>query len=249
MRSVCKSAEAFGRSLRSLKIEIVSLSVFCMPFSRPPNAFFRWLPMSVPSPEEAERILEYESRRNPGIWVDHSRYAGEAAGWLAAAHPRLDADKARALGLLHDIGRSRGPNGQRHVIEGYRLLSDMGFGQAARVCLTHSYPLPDIESLPGARDMTAEECAFVADFLRSEELDEYDRLITLCDCLSQATGFCLLEKRFVDVALRYNLSSVRLDQWRAIFALRDHFSAAIGRCVYSLLPGIEENTFHCPGPA
>lgn len=38
-------------------------------------------------------------------------------------------------------------------------------------------------------------------FVKNAVYDDYDRLVQLCDSLALPSGFCLLEKRFVDVAL------------------------------------------------
>lgn len=40
-------------------------------------------------------------------------------------------------------------------------------------------------------------------FIKQAVYDDYDRPVQLCDALEFPTGFCLLEKRFADAALRY----------------------------------------------
>jgi len=80
-------------------------------------------------------------------------------------------------------------------------------------------------------------------FLETARYDDYDRLVQLCDSLAVATGFCLLEKRFVDVSLRYGVNDRVVDRWKAIFALMDYFENMIGCPVYDILPGVRENTF------
>ena len=35
-------------------------------------------------------------------------------------------------------------------------------------------------------------------FVKNAVYDDYDRLVQLCDALALPSGFCLLEKRFVD---------------------------------------------------
>ena len=47
-----------------------------------------------------------------------------------------------------------------------------------------------------------------------------------------------MEKRMVDIALRYGSSSQMVEKWRAQFALKVHFDAAVGQSIYRLLPGI-----------
>ena len=93
---------------------------------------------AMPTRARAEEMLGEASALNPGPWVQHSRFAAQAAELIARAHPDLDADQAFVLGLLHDIGRRGGPSGLRHSLDGYRYLLVQGFPGAARICLTHS---------------------------------------------------------------------------------------------------------------
>jgi hypothetical protein len=76
----------------------------------------------------------------------------------------------------------------------------------------------------------------------------YDRLIQLCDALALPTGPCLVEKRLVDVAQRHGFNALTLAKWRAYISLEREFSAAVGFSVYTLLPGVVENTFGFSAP-
>jgi hypothetical protein len=84
---------------------------------------------------------------------------------------------------------------------------------------------------------------FIADFLASIELSEYDLLIQLCDSISLPSGFCLLEKRIVDVAMRYGVNDKSVSSWQARFQTKDMFERAMGRSIYQVLPGIIQGTF------
>lgn len=50
--------------------------------------------------------------------------------------------------------------------------------------------------------------------------DDYDRLAHLCDALAMSTGFCLLEKRFVDVTIRYGIHAATMDRWKKILEIK-----------------------------
>ena len=58
------------------------------------------------------------------------------------------------------------------------------------------------------------------------------------------SGPCVIEKRLVDIVLRHGFNEMTVAKWRAIFALYDEFSAAVGESIYALLPGVRENTFN-----
>ena len=110
-----------------------------------------------PDPETAERELRLAGSLNPGPWVGHSYNTGQACRSIAARHPGLDADKAYALGVLHDIGRRVGVVTTRHGLEGYRYALSKGWDDVAKICLTHSYILHHVESEIGTWDVSSEE--------------------------------------------------------------------------------------------
>ena len=197
----------------------------------------------IPSRYQAEALLQEAAGRNPGAWVAHSWLVAQAAEIIAACIPGLDSESAYTLGLLHDIGRREGIGGMRHVIDGYRFLMAGGFDGAARICLTHSYPIKNAASGSAVWDGTQEEFAFVQAYLDGIEYDLYDRLIQLCDGTTMATGYCLIEKRMVDVALRYGINEHSVSKWHAFLEVKEEFDRLAGKPVYSLLPGIVEHTF------
>lgn len=192
---------------------------------------------------EAEYLLSEASISNPGPWVRHSFYVADAAARLAVHIPGLDPDHVRSLGLVHDIGRRFGITGMRHIIDGYAFLTQLGFAEAARIALTHSFPIKDIRFSIGVWDCSQEEFAFVETFLEQVTYRLEDQLLQLCDALALPEGFCLLEKRFVDVTLRYGVSEILPARWRATMKLQAEFETMLGASIYRFLPGVVETTF------
>jgi len=199
--------------------------------------------LEIPARQQAENYLNEASRLNPGPWVDHSIQVAEAAQRIAVVHPELDPENAYILGLLHDIGRREGIYGMRHVVDGYNFLMAEGHPDAARICLTHSYPIPDVESGSSKWDGTAKEKQVVSDFLSKIEYTPYDRLIQLCDAICLPSGPVLMEKRLLDVTLRYGPNAFTTRKWQAFFDIQKEFENAIAGSIYSLLPKVVENTF------
>lgn len=199
--------------------------------------------MNIPNRQQAEAYLQESSKLNPGPWVDHSIQVARTAEAIAALHPGLDPEPAHVLGLLHDIGRREGVYGMRHILDGYDYLVQEGFPDAARICLTHSYPIPNVMAGSSEWDATQDQAQFVADFLISNPYTPYDKLIQLCDSLCFPTGPVLMEKRFVDVTLRYGFNDYTLEKWLAFFQIQEEFEAAIHQSIYAILPGVVENTF------
>ena len=199
--------------------------------------------MDIPTRQQADNYLEEASNNNPGPWVDHSIQAAESAERIAVAHSGLDPESAYVLGLLHDIGRREGIAGMRHVIDGYNFLIAEGYADAARICLTHSYPIADVNAGSSPWDGSTNERKFVAEYLAEIEYTTYDRLIQLCDAICLPTGPVLMEKRLLDVTLRYGPNKFTTRKWQAFFGIQKDFEKAIGQSIYRLLPQVVENTF------
>lgn len=99
-----------------------------------------------PNIENAIMELELAGQLNPGPWTSHSYNVAQAAK-IIAENCNMDSEKAFVCGLLHDIGRRTGIAAVRHIIDGYDYAVSKGWNEVARVCLTHSFPVKDIEIL------------------------------------------------------------------------------------------------------
>ena len=199
--------------------------------------------MSIPTRQQAEELILYAETLNPGGWIAHSFLVSQAAEIIAARLSGLDPQSTGILGLLHDIGRRAGVTDIRHCIDGYNFLHGLGYDDAARICITHIFTIQDIAAANGVWDCSETEIRFIRHYLADVQYDDYDRLIQLCDALALPTGFCLIEKRLVDVAIRRGVNAATIDKWKATLQLKTGFEARIGKSIYELLPGIIENTF------
>lgn len=199
-----------------------------------------------PSIEIAENELYIAGEMNPGPWTKHSINTGIAARNIAQKVPGLDAEKAYILGLLHDIGRRVGiVTISRHVYEGYKYANENGWEEVARICMTHSYPLMAKEFSPNPDN---EIDATIRNYLLNCKCDDYDLLIQLCDSLATDYGFCIIEKRFVDVARRYGIWDNTIERWNATFDIKDYFEKQMPCSIYDILPNIGQTTLICPTP-
>lgn len=199
--------------------------------------------MKIPSLEEANNFLSEAGKLYKGRWIEHSIFTAKAAQNIASHIPNLDSETAYTLGLLHDIGRRNGAHFMRHVLDGYNFLMEKGFDDAARICLTHSFHIKDINAVFPKWDCSEDELEFIKSYLSNIKYNDYDKLIQLCDILALPTGFCLLEKRMIDIAVRYGTNSYSVPIWKAIYELKDNFEKSTKCSLYNLLPGVIENTF------
>lgn len=74
--------------------------------------------------------------------------------------------------------------------------------------------IQDINTSIGTFDVSEEDFLFMKNFVANAVYDDYDLLVQLCDSLALPTGFCLLEKRFVDVTIRYGAHPFTVDRWK-----------------------------------
>jgi hypothetical protein len=199
--------------------------------------------MVVPTLKQAESYLDVAAKMNPGKWENHSRNAAQAAFLFANRIDGLDPDIAYIMGLLHDIGRRAGVADLKHSLDGWRFMMAEGFPDVARICITHSFLAQDVSQAEMNWDGTPEELQWVEKYLSGLEYNDYDRLIQLCDGVSADTGYWLIEKRLLDVGIRRGVTEFSPQRWRRMLEIQSYFENQMGCSVYSLLPGVVENTF------
>ena len=192
----------------------------------------------LPTREEAEKLLIEAEGCNPGPWGNHSRVVAHCAEKIAQECGDMDSDKAYILGLLHDIGRKFGVRHLGHVSDGYSYMMSLGYDEAAKICLTHSFNNQTTDEYIGKFDTSEEELNMIQDALKTVVIDEYDRLIQLCDSLAGAEGVLDIEERMEDVKRRYG--SYPQNKWDSNLKLKEHFEEKMGRDIYVV---VEKDSF------
>lgn len=194
-----------------------------------------------PDREEAERLLADAETCNPGQWADHCRYTAKCAERIAARCGGMDADKAYVLGLLHDIGRKFGVKHLGHIYDGYQYMRRLGYEDAARICLTHSFSIQTIRDYIGNFDIPQAQQEEIEEALRAVVYDDYDRLIQLCDSLAGAEGIMRIEERMADVKKRYG--GYPQEKWDKNIALKHLFEEKTGGSIDDIVQNdIVENS-------
>ncbi|MCM1027929.1 MAG: HD domain-containing protein [Roseburia sp.] len=191
---------------------------------------------------EADRELKLAAKLNPGPWEQHSISVANNARLIAERTNVMDCDQAYVMGLMHDIGRRAGVKGILHIFDGYDYMMSIGQEEIAAICLTHSFPGKDVDSYFGKYDCSPGQKEFLRQFLATKQYDNYDILIQLCDAISLPNGACIMEKRLVDVALRYGLPDFTIEKWRAFMNTKKYFDELCGCNIYTLLPNVLENS-------
>lgn len=192
----------------------------------------------LPTREMAEELLIEAEKCNPGPWGNHSRVAAHCAERIAQECSDLDADKAYICGLLHDIGRKFGVRHLGHVSDGYSYMMSLGYDEVAKICLTHSFNNQTLDQYIGKFDTTEEEQKMIEDALKVVVMDEYDRLIQLCDSIAGPQQVLDIEERMNDVKRRYGFYPQ--EKWDINLKIKKHFEEKMGKNIYIV---VEKNTF------
>ena len=187
----------------------------------------------LPTRKEAEALLNEAEKCNPGPWGNHSRVVAHCAEKIALECVDLEPDKAYVLGLLHDIGRRFGGRHLGHVSDGYTYMMSLGYDEAARICLTHSFNNQTTDEYIGNFDTTDEELKMIQDALKAVTMDDYDRLIQLCDSIAGAERVLDIEERMEDVRRRYG--SYPQEKWNCNLALKKYFEDKMGKDIYAVV--------------
>lgn len=192
----------------------------------------------LPTRERAEELLREAEVCNPGPWGNHSRVVAHCAERIAKESKDMDVEKAYILGLLHDIGRKFGVRHLGHVSDGYSYMMSLGYDEVAQVCLTHSFNNQSTKDYIGNFDTTDEELALINHALDNVEVDDYDRLIQLCDSLAGSEGVLDIEERMADVKRRYG--AYPQEKWDTNIGLKAYFEQKTGNDIYVV---VEKESF------
>jgi len=192
----------------------------------------------IPTRKEAEELLKEAERCNPGPWGNHSRVAAHCAEKIASYCNDLDSNKAYILGLLHDIGRKFGVRHLGHVSDGYTYMMSLGYDEVAKICLTHSFHNQMVSEYIGKFDTSDAELALITHTLETVKLDDYDRLIQLCDAIAGSEGVLNIEERMEDVKRRYGYYPE--DKWNSNINLMKYFASKTRKSIYEI---VEKDTY------
>ena len=187
----------------------------------------------LPTRQQAEELLKEAEKCNPGAWVNHSRVVAHCAEKIAEECDDMNSDKAYILGLLHDIGRKFGIRHLGHVSDGYSYMISLGYDEVAKICLTHSFNIQTTDVYIGNFDTTQEELKMIQDTLETVVMDEYDRLIQLCDSIAGPEGGLDIEDRMNDVRQRYG--AYPKEKWDSNLELKKHFEEKTGKNIYTVV--------------
>lgn len=180
----------------------------------------------LPNREIAMFLLDEAYYKNPGPWKAHSIVVAKCAYAIGKQCDNINEEKAYILGLLHDIGRGEGVTYLAHVIDGYHYLMKLGYDEAARICITHSFADKDINTYIGKHDVSDMDLQEICTLIDLYEYDDYDKLIQLCDSIALPDGPTRIEVRMNDVKSRYGYYP--LSKWDKHIEIKQYFEKISG---------------------
>lgn len=149
----------------------------------------------------------------------------------------LDANRAFVQGLMHDYGEVAEriiPN-TFHGTFGYDSLTDMGYGEVARTCLTHSFweGIYDENYFPS---YNLQEMKRAIKIISEIGINEYDKLIQMSDMLSSGFNIMPVEKRVDIIVNKYKLpQELTSIKKQKAGELKAYFDTKCGKDIYEIL--------------
>lgn len=190
---------------------------------------------NLTSLEALELLKKERGTLSSDDWITHSICVGETAG-VIAKNLGLDEDKAKAMGFIHDIGRSQNVFNS-HVLDGYNYIKSLGFyDEYANICLTHSYLNNDVECNAGLPS----KIEFVINFVKNHKYTLYDKIINLCDLMCTKKRMTM-EERLIDLLQRHGVFQTTPYHLTEALKLKKEIDNLLGFNVYSLFPDIIDN--------
>ena len=116
-------------------------------------------------------------------------------------------------------------------------MTALGYDEAARICLSHSFNTKSVKEYVGKADVTQEEMAAIREGLDSMTYDDYDRLIQLCDAIAGTEGVMDMQARMEDVRRRYG--KYPKAKWEANLRLQGYFEEKMGMGLQEALQGLQ----------
>ena len=168
----------------------------------------------------------------------HYLRVAQNARILALKIPHLNPDKAYIMGLMHDYGQIDETKDKHlfHGLIGYQKLLKLGYDEAARACLVHSFF--EWEDITPERYHSYDKDSIIccSNILKERPFDDYDRLVHLADLMATGSKLTTIEMRFEYLAATYRINEIIIkDKYELACRLKHYFDELIGEDVYNIL--------------
>lgn len=147
----------------------------------------------------------------------------------------MDVEQTAVLGLLHDLGRSRGHN-LRHGIEGYLLARAEGHEQDGRICLVHILKGRTLEQGVELGMLTEHELRELkTGNQRWDRLTLEEKIVCIADALTSDTRLATVEEKYGKIRRRYGALPHHYEDEAWIQEMAAELTELMGRTPYEAL--------------
>ncbi|MDR1908131.1 MAG: HD domain-containing protein [Holosporales bacterium] len=170
--------------------------------------------------------------------LGHSGMVAKAAAEIAKITGLVDPVLAYKYGLFHDIGKFYLSHEKRykHPLLGYTIMNDSGKPDIAKICLTHPFPVNDIEYITFYCHGDIVESQTIHKMLKEIEQDFAIKLIQFCDKISLEGSYVTLEQKFDWYVQKYGIKTDCVDKnYEQLFDIKKVIDSSIGEDVYKIL--------------
>lgn len=129
---------------------------------------------NIPNKDKIIDYLEKAFKDKSDRWIIKSWLCGKTAEKMAK-DLGLDPDIAMASASLAQIGKSSA--GENNFLEGFKILRADSYFFPAKVAISQSFPLKDLELYKDIYDLDPKEEEFLRNFLYSYDYTDYDYLV------------------------------------------------------------------------
>lgn len=189
---------------------------------------------NIPNRDKVISYLEEGYQNNPGKWILHLWTIGKTAEKMAK-ELGLDPEIAFACGSLHDIGKSTGNDNAAHFFKGYKILRADSYFFPARIALTHSFQIKNVDAYVGEWNISNTDKEFVEDFLAFNEYNDYDLLIQLLDGLIKYE-YLGIENRSEGVKDNHGANPFFEERKVRLYELEEYFESRLSKPIKDYLP-------------
>jgi len=203
--------------------------------------------MGIVNREDALALLnEYTS--SEASWYAHCLQVSAAsrrlAELIALRGHVIDVEGATVLGLLHDLGRSRGHD-LRHGIEGYLLARAEGHEEEGRICLIHILKGRSLEQGIKLGMLTEQERQELQQSGQEYDHPSLEEKITcVADAMMSDTGLGSIEEKYANARRRYGASPHHYEDETWAKEVAAELAELLGETPYEVL---KEDAMICYG--
>ena len=170
-----------------------------------------------------------------GHCVEVSAASRRLAKLISEQGHQVDVEQTAVLGLLHDLGRSRGHN-LRHGIEGYLLARAEGHEQEGRICLVHILKGRTLEQGVELGMLTEHELRELkTGNQRWDRLTLEEKIVCVADALTSDARLATVEEKYGDIRRRYGALPHHYEDEAWIQELSAELAELMGRTPYEAL--------------